>query len=500
MVSSNSPTEISALSARDSYAVTALADITDRSLHAALARFTLGLSPAALAAAYLDWAVHLMAAPGKRLQLVEKTARKATRFSSYAWHEALQPGRTPAVIEPLPQDRRFTGEAWQHWPFNLLYQGFLLQQQWWHNATSDVRGVTAHHEAMVKFGARQLLDMFAPSNFVPTNPELLKRTLESGGHNLFVGLQHMLEDWERAVSGKKPVGSEAYEVGRQVAATPGKVVFRNRLIELIQYAPATAEVRPEPVLIVPAWIMKYYILDLSAQNSLVRYLTDQGFTVFMISWKNPSADDRDLGMEDYRLQGVMAALDAVAAIVPDATDPRRGLLPGRHPAVDRRGGDGPRRRRAPEDRHAAGGADRLQRGRRIDALHRREPDRLPRRHDVGAGLPRRQADGGRLPDAALQRPGLVAGVAPLPDGRARTAQRPDGLERRRHPPALPHAFGISAPPVPRQRSCRGPLPSPATGRSRSPIFAFRSLPSARCGTMWRRGARPTRSISSRIPT
>jgi polyhydroxyalkanoate synthase subunit PhaC len=317
MVSSNSPTIVPALSARDSYAVTALADITDRSLHAALARFTLGLSPAALAAAYLDWAVHLMAAPGKRLQLVEKMARKATRFSSYAWHETLQPGQPPAVIEPLPQDRRFAGEAWQHWPFNLLYQGFLLQQQWWHNATSDVRGVTRHHEAMVKFGARQLLDMFAPSNFALTNPALLKRTVESGGHNLVVGLQHMLEDWERTVSGKKPVGSEAYQVGQQVAASPGKVVFRNRLIELIQYAPATAEVRPEPVLIVPAWIMKYYILDLSAQNSLVRYLTGQGFTVFMISWKNPSAADRDLGMEDYRLQGVMAALDAVAAIVPE---------------------------------------------------------------------------------------------------------------------------------------------------------------------------------------
>jgi polyhydroxyalkanoate synthase len=302
--------------ARDSYVVTTLSDITDRSLHAALARFTLGLSPAAIAAAYLDWLVHLIAAPGKRLQLVDKMARKALRFSAYASQQALQPGRTAPVIDPLPQDRRFAADAWQHPPFNLLYQGFLLQQQWWHNATTEIRGVTRHHEELVEFGGRQLLDMFSPSNFLPTNPELLQRTLQTGGQNLLLGLQHLFEDWERAISGKKPVGSEAYVVGRNVAATPGKVIFRNRLIELMQYEPATKQVHAEPVLIVPAWIMKYYILDLSERNSLVRYLTGQGFTVFMISWKNPDAEDRDLGMEDYRQLGVMAALDAAAAVVP----------------------------------------------------------------------------------------------------------------------------------------------------------------------------------------
>jgi polyhydroxyalkanoate synthase len=301
---------------RDSYVVTALSDIADRSLHAAAARFTLGLSPAALAAAYLDWLVHLIAAPGKRLQLIDKMARKSVRFADYAGRTALQPGQTAPVIEPLPQDRRFMAPEWQQPPFNLFYQGFLLQQQWWHNATSAVRGVGRHHEEMVKFGARQVLDMVSPSNFLPTNPELLKRTLERAGSNLLVGLQHMVEDWERAVSGKKPVGSEAYRVGRDVAVTPGKVVLRNRLIELIQYEPSTKQVRSEPVLIVPAWIMKYYILDLSPHNSLVKYLTDQGFTVFMISWKNPAEEDRDLGLEDYRLDGVMAALEAIAAIIP----------------------------------------------------------------------------------------------------------------------------------------------------------------------------------------
>ena len=302
---------------RDSEGPTALADMTDRLLHAAVARTTGGLSPAALAQACLDWATHLTFAPGKRLQLVEKAARKAVRFQSYAYRSALEGGSTPPCIEPLPQDRRFVDEAWQKWPFNFIYQAFLLQQQWWHNATTDVRGVSKRHEEMVEFMSRQLLDMFAPSNFPPTNPEILKRTLGSGGANLAAGFRNFSEDWQRAISGKHPVGTESFVVGRDLAATPGEVVYRNHLIELIQYAPATANVRPEPILIVPAWIMKYYILDLSPNNSLVKYLTEQGFTVFMISWKNPDQNDRDQGMEDYRADGIMRALDAVNAIVPN---------------------------------------------------------------------------------------------------------------------------------------------------------------------------------------
>jgi polyhydroxyalkanoate synthase subunit PhaC len=304
------------LADRDPYSVTAVADLTDRTLHAALARVTAGISPSAVAQAYLDWATHLAYGPGKRAQLLNKAMRKAFRYGRYINQYAVTGGRAESCIEPLPQDHRFDGAAWQQWPFNFIYQGFLLQQQWWHNATTGVRGVAKRHEDIVEFGARQILDMMAPSNFPQTNPEVLTRTLASGGLNLLRGWQNFLEDWERLLNGKKPVGAERFVVGRDVARSPGKVVFRDRLLELIQYAPATAQVRPEPILIVPAWIMKYYILDLSPHNSLVKYLTEGGFTVFMVSWKNPGPDDREIGLEDYRAS-VMNAFDAVGAILPD---------------------------------------------------------------------------------------------------------------------------------------------------------------------------------------
>jgi len=302
-------------SERDSYAATAFGDIVDRSLHAAIARFTGGLSPAALVAAYMDWATHLALSPGKRAQLVEKGLRKSIKLSHHLARCSAHGGRGDPCIAPLPQDKRFAGDAWQQWPYNFIYQSFLLQQQWWHNATTGVRGVSKQHENAIEFAARQILDAVAPSNFVLTNPELLEHTIRNGGTNFIRGAQNFWEDWERVISGKKPVGTEAFQVGRDVAVSPGKVIYRNRLIELIQYMPTTDKVHPEPVLIVPAWIMKYYILDLSPQNSLVKYLAAQGFTVFMISWKNPEPEDRDLAMEDYHKLGVMAALDAVSAVV-----------------------------------------------------------------------------------------------------------------------------------------------------------------------------------------
>ncbi len=293
---------------------TTMEQALDKGLKAALAKFTAGLSPIALTSAYSDWAMHLASAPGKRLELLEKAGKKTWRLANHATHCIGNPDTSDTCITPLPQDRRFKDESWQKWPYNLIYQSFLLNQQWWHNATTSVEGVTQQHENVVEFASRQILDVFSPSNYALTNPEVLQQTAQQGGMNLFRGWQNFIEDFSRASSGQHPVGSEDFEVGRNLATTPGKVVFRNDLMELIQYAPTTDKVHPEPILIVPAWIMKYYILDLSEHNSLVRYLTAQGFTVFMISWKNPDADDRDLGMDDYVSSGVMDALDAVEAI------------------------------------------------------------------------------------------------------------------------------------------------------------------------------------------
>jgi polyhydroxyalkanoate synthase len=181
-----------------------------------------------------------------------------------------------------------------------------------------VPGVAPHHEDVVSFAAREVLDMFSPSNNPFTNPEVIIKTLATGGVNFLAGFQNWFEDVSRLAGGRPPAGAEEFVPGRNVAVTPGKVIYRNHLIELIQYSPATDTVVAEPVLIVPAWIMKYYILDLSPENSLVRYLVGQGHTVFAVSWRNPGAEDRDLTLDDYRRMGIMAALDAIAAIVPDS--------------------------------------------------------------------------------------------------------------------------------------------------------------------------------------
>ncbi|MES2356441.1 MAG: alpha/beta fold hydrolase [Pseudomonadota bacterium] len=286
--------------------------ILDRLTKTWLGHFTANLSPASLINAYVDWMIHLGASPSKQHELTVKALRKSFRLMLYMLTAA--PLHDGACIDPLPQDKRFSDPAWQQWPYNLMYQGFLLTQQWWHNATMGTRGVSKHHEDVVTFAARQFLDMLSPSNFLLTNPVVLSETLKSGGENLVRGLGYEFEDRLRDFTGTKAEGAEAFVVGKNVGVTEGKVVLRTRVAELIQYSPTTESVYATPVLIVPAWIMKYYVLDLSPHNSLVKYLVDRGHTVFMISWKNPGKEDRDLSMDDYRRAGVMQAIDAIGAI------------------------------------------------------------------------------------------------------------------------------------------------------------------------------------------
>lgn len=279
----------------------------NRPMRQALATLTQGSSPASLFAMYADWHIHLTTAPDKQMQLAHTAATHWFNWLAYV-SQGCPKDADRYPITPPRHDRRFQGEGWSKQPFSALAQGFLLAEDFWDQATSDVPGLDPAHDRAMTFMMRQMLDAAAPSNFIATNPEVIARTLETGGMNLQHGLKRMLQDLAEP---DHPGGNP--QVGQDVAVTPGEVVFRNHLIELIQYAPTTDTVHPEPILIVPAWIMKYYILDLSPANSLVRYLTDQGFTVFMISWRNPDASDAALGMADYLGQGPRAAIDHIAA-------------------------------------------------------------------------------------------------------------------------------------------------------------------------------------------
>ncbi|MGB4673395.1 MAG: alpha/beta fold hydrolase [Azovibrio sp.] len=280
---------------------------------AALAQMTGSISPMSLALAVFDWAGHLALAPGKRMDLLSQ----AYALNQEVWRTASSRSEATEEDEEEKPDRRFADPAWQSGPFKLFCQAFLATEAWWQSATTGIPGVSRHHEHLTSFMARQLLDIFSPGNYLFSNPVVLRRTMETGGGNLAQGWRNFMEDMERRINGRPPVGTENFQVGKNVAVTPGKVVFRNRLVELIQYVPTTDKVYPEPVLIVPAWIMKYYILDLSPHNSLIKYMVDQGYTVFCLSWKNPGEEEANLGMDDYLSMGIDEVLDAIAAIVPD---------------------------------------------------------------------------------------------------------------------------------------------------------------------------------------
>ncbi|MCC9596293.1 MULTISPECIES: alpha/beta hydrolase [unclassified Rubrivivax] len=278
----------------------------DSHFHAAVAPAFSGLSPISLALAWQDWALHLATQPATALALVARAQQSWLQ----AWGEML------GHAEPGNGDARFAAPAWKHWPWAPVVHGWHATERWWQDAT-DLRGVDPHHREVVRFFARQWLDMLAPSNAGLANPEVLQRTAERGGANLVDGTLHALDEWRRQ-HGLEPLRTpeRRYEPGVDVAVTPGQVVWRNHLVELIQYLPLTASVQAEPVFIVPSWIMKYYILDLSPHNSFVKWLVEQGHTVFILSWRNPDESDALLAMQDYLELGIFDPLAQIARMIP----------------------------------------------------------------------------------------------------------------------------------------------------------------------------------------
>ncbi len=217
-------------------------------------------------------------------------------------------------IEPAKDDRRFKDEAWkENQIFDFIKQSYLLTSRWIENTVAEVDGMDAHTQRKVAFYTKQFVDAIAPTNFAYTNPEVLRATIESNGENLVKGLEHLLQDLEKGKGRLRVTMTDesAFSVGENVAATPGKVVFQNKMLQLIQYSPTTDKVKETPILIIPPWINKFYILDLREKNSLVKWLTDQGYTTFIVSWVNPDESMADINFEDYMLDGAVAAKNAV---------------------------------------------------------------------------------------------------------------------------------------------------------------------------------------------
>jgi polyhydroxyalkanoate synthase subunit PhaC len=282
-----------------------------RYLRAQLAALTGGLAPDDYLNAWWDWYLNLAAHPQRQAQLAQSAYDKI--LDSWQFFARAAGG---APLPPGSENLGFGDLTWNVWPFNVFARTYANWATWWSQALTPDPAAQDPKLARANFAGKLLLEAASPANFLYTNPEILNRTAAESGQNLIRGLKNWLEDAQRAVNGGRAPGTENFEVGKQVAITPGKVIYSNRLIELLQYTPQTPKVYAEPVLITPAWIMKYYILDLSPRNSLVRYLVENGHTVFMISWKNPDVADRELGIDDYVKLGFLDALARVRRMVP----------------------------------------------------------------------------------------------------------------------------------------------------------------------------------------
>jgi polyhydroxyalkanoate synthase len=269
--------------------------------------------PLNVGGAFFEMTARMMADPARLVQA------QLSLWNDYMtlWQRTAQRflgQETEPVIEAPSGDRRFKDVAWsENTLFDFIKQSYLLTARWMQNTVKDVEGLDDKTARKVDFYTRQFVDAIAPSNFVLTNPEVLKATLDSGGENLVKGLSNLLDDLERG-KGRldiKMTDFEAFRIGENIGVTPGKVVYQNDLIQLIQYTPTTETVKRRPLLIIPPWINKFYILDLRPKNSFIRWAVEQGHTVFVISWVNPDERLAQKTFEDYMFEGPLAALDAM---------------------------------------------------------------------------------------------------------------------------------------------------------------------------------------------
>jgi polyhydroxyalkanoate synthase subunit PhaC len=270
-------------------------------------------NPMAIGAAFFEMTARLISDPSRLVQAQVSLWNDYVRL----WQNTttrLLGGEAEPVVEPAPEDRRFRDQAWSdNALFDFIKQSYLLTARSIQGAVKEIEGLDERTARKVDFYTRQFVDALAPSNFVLTNPEVLRATIETRGENLLNGLKNLLDDLERG-KGHLHISMTdmtAFKIGENVAATPGKVVYQNDLIQLIQYAPTTETVNRRPLLIIPPWINKFYILDLRPRNSFIRWAVGQGHTVFVISWVNPDERLAQKSFEDYMHEGPFAALDAI---------------------------------------------------------------------------------------------------------------------------------------------------------------------------------------------
>ena len=269
--------------------------------------------PLNIGSAFLELTRLLMANPAQLVEAQMDFWRAQMSVWQTATSRALGGDVEPAA-RPARDDRRFRDPAWQdNLVFDYIKQSYLLSARWLLSTVHGVEGLDRLDARKVDFYTRQFVDAMSPSNFLMTNPEVLRTTVESGGQNLVNGLGNLLSDLERG-KGRLAISMtdrDAFEVGGNIATSPGSVVWQNELMQLVQYSPSTPTVRKRPLLIVPPWINKFYILDLRERNSFIRWAVSQGLTVFVISWVNPDGDLADTSFADYVMNGPLAALDAI---------------------------------------------------------------------------------------------------------------------------------------------------------------------------------------------